>query len=84
MQSNVPFTEPIAVPDVFVSGVGRVDPIGDGIFRITYYVDHHSAFDGRSEKVVVARMLISGEAINRAIETVTHATTAPIHVAANS
>lgn len=49
--------EPVAIPDVFVSGMGRIEPLGSGILRLTFYVlaDH-----GR-QRLVVAKIIVPKE-----------------------
>lgn len=56
--------EPFGVPDVFVSGVGEVEVLGSNV-RITCYAEQK--FAGRTQKVVVARIVIAQDALPVAI-----------------
>lgn len=58
-----PLVETQAVHDVFVSGVARVDAVGAGIFRLTFFTESHCSFDGRKERNIVARFIVSAETI---------------------
>lgn len=49
------------VPDIFVSGLGDVEAIGEGVFRFTYFaVDH-------GDQVVVAKLVVSKDALIAAL-----------------
>jgi hypothetical protein len=61
MHRNV--TEPIAVPDVFVSGVLSIEAIGGGCVRYTCYVNQTSPHDGTPERVICLRVVLPREAV---------------------
>ena len=56
---NVTLIEPIAVPDIFVSGTAPVQDLGDGNVRLIVYAKQKSLFDGTDEHVVVGRLVMS-------------------------
>ena len=51
-------TETLAVPDIYATGLGRIEDVGGGVARFTLYTYQRSTFrkDRRREKVVVARI----------------------------
>ena len=49
--------DPIAVQDIYVSGIGRVEDVGGGCIRITFYAAQKAILDGTAERVVVARLV---------------------------
>ncbi len=55
--------EVFPVQDIFVSALGRIDILPGGFGRMVFYVDRCSACDGRPERVVVASIVMSLEAI---------------------
>lgn len=70
MQSNVtkidrrdeaPLAEPIAVIDTFATGVGRIEEVAPNLYRLVLVVDQHTAYDGSRERVIVARIVCTGE-----------------------
>lgn len=63
MRVNSPITEPMAVPDVFVSGIHSVEDIGGGCMRFTYYVNQTSVHDGSPERVICLRVVAPREAV---------------------
>ncbi len=56
-----PLIEPVHCPDIFASGIARVERLAGGLVRIVYYVEDHDEA-GRAVRVVTAKMLrpISG------------------------
>lgn len=62
----------LAVPDTFVSGLGSVEPIGGGNWRFTMFVNQEVA--GDTVKVVVAKLVISIDALPEAIHMAAKAT----------
>lgn len=65
--TQAPLVEPIAVRDIFVSGMASVDNVGPDLYRLTFYAEGHCAFDGREERTVVARFIIAGTTIRQSI-----------------
>lgn len=63
MTSDVPFTEPIAVPDIFVSGIGRIETAGGGNLRFTFFTVQQSLHGHGPERVIVARLVMPSEII---------------------
>lgn len=65
--SDVPLVEPNAVPDIFCSGLARIEDVG-GNLRFTFFAyqrpiccDPHAM-----ERVVVARLVLTTEAVTSA------------------
>lgn len=52
------FCEPIPVPDVYVSGIAKSEEIAPDLFRISYFKESTSLFDGRREAVIVAKFIM--------------------------
>lgn len=63
MLGSAVITEPIAVPDIFVSELYSIEEIGSGICRITYVTNLISPHDASWEKVISARILIPKDQI---------------------
>ena len=63
---TVPFTEPIAVTDVFASGLGRIEPLSGGNMRFTFYAEQTS-IDGEKEHVIVQRLVMDVDAVRDAV-----------------
>jgi len=55
--SAVHYSEPIAVQDVFATGLARIEEAG-GNLRLTFYTDQLSLFTNEPERVIVARLVI--------------------------
>lgn len=53
-------SEPAIVPDTFVQGVGRVEEVSPGLFRVSYYA-HQRGFDGTQERVCVAKFIVTAD-----------------------
>lgn len=51
-----PLVELSHVPDVFVSGIGRIDKLGGGMVRVVFYAEERNS-DGAVERVVVAKIV---------------------------
>ncbi|HEU4986893.1 MAG TPA: hypothetical protein VFT89_07495 [Rhizobiaceae bacterium] len=60
-------TDPMIIPDTFVSGLGTVEEIGGGCFRFTFYATQSALTDGEVERVVVARLVAPLNAIPPAL-----------------
>lgn len=52
------FIEPIAVTDTFASGVARVEPLGNGLVRLTFYARRSSLYEDATHGEIVARIVI--------------------------
>jgi len=63
MRSNAPITEPMAIPDIFISEVHSFEAIGGGCVRVTCTVNQTSVHDGTPERVVCLRVVLPREAI---------------------
>ncbi|MCA0276294.1 MAG: hypothetical protein LCH86_09835 [Proteobacteria bacterium] len=74
---TVPFTEPIAVADVFASGLCRVEPLSGGNMRFTFYAEQTSIMDGEKERVIVQRLVMDVDAVRDAVLTVLTALKCP-------
>lgn len=59
----VPFTELIAVPDTFASGLAEAEDLGDGNFRFTFYARRKSLGFGMVENEIVARLIMPSSAV---------------------
>jgi len=57
--------EPIGISDVFVSGLGEVEDLGDGCYRFTFYTRHHTDFG--EQRVIVAKLIAHRSAVPPAI-----------------
>lgn len=55
-------SEPIAVQPVYVSGLARIDYVGDGMWELTCYQLQRSTF-GEEEKVIATRTIASTAAL---------------------
>jgi hypothetical protein len=65
MFTNAHVTEPIAVPDVFISGLHSIEDIGGRCVRYTCYVNQTSVHDGTPERVICLRIVVPREAVIR-------------------
>jgi hypothetical protein len=63
-------TEPIAIQDVFASGLAEAEDLGDGNYRFTFYARQKSIHDyaGAIEYVVVARIILPTMAVFSAMQ----------------
>lgn len=69
---QIMLVEPAIVPDTFASGLAEAEDLGDGNFRLTYYVKHKSMHDyGATENIVVARIVLPASAVFSAREMMT-------------
>jgi hypothetical protein len=57
----IPLSEPIIVPDVFVTGLADVEHLGDGVFRFTFFTQQK--LGDEHEHIVVARLILASAAI---------------------
>lgn len=55
--NGLPVIEPIAVPDVFISGVACCEPLGNDLFRLTHYAAQRCPETGRDVAVIVSRLI---------------------------
>lgn len=55
-----PVVEPIAVQDIYVSGLQSIEELGDGVFRFVLYVNQKNT-NGDVEHVVVGRLISTAE-----------------------
>lgn len=64
---DVPLVEPNAVPDIFCSGLARIEDVG-GNLRFTFFAYQRPiAGDAHDiERVVVARLVLTAEAVTSA------------------
>lgn len=67
--SDAPYTEPIAVPDIFVTSLSEVEDLGGGCFRFTFCCNQRSIHGGQMERVVVARLVATADAVPAALFT---------------
>jgi hypothetical protein len=63
-------TEIIPVPDIFVSELYSIEEVGGGCLRFTFYSYQKSTIfkDRRREKVIVARIVMPMDAVQRACQ----------------
>jgi len=70
MQSNVhkldrrdeaPITEPIAIIDTFATGVARIEEVAPNLYRLVLVSEQQAAYDSGRERVVVAKIVCTGE-----------------------
>lgn len=57
--------EAFGVPDTFVSGMGRVENLGGGCYRFTFFA--RQTIGGKEELVVVAKLVTPLEAVPPAL-----------------
>jgi hypothetical protein len=57
MRRNLPVIEPIAVPDVYVSGILPKEELGGGLIRVTAYAIQRCT-DGTDCAVIVSRHIV--------------------------
>lgn len=62
----IPLVEPIAVQDVFATGLHDVENVG-GCWRFTIYSRQTSVTDGSAENVVVARIVLPSLSVLQAL-----------------
>lgn len=65
LEPVVRMSEPVIVPDVFVSGLGEVEDLGGGCYRFTFFVKQH--MDGAEETVIVAKLIAPTGAVPPAL-----------------
>jgi hypothetical protein len=63
---GVPLVEPAIVPDTFVSELHDVEDLGERVFRFTFVTNQKSVIDGKDEKVISLRVVITASAVLRA------------------
>jgi hypothetical protein len=63
-------TELTAVPDIFVSELYSIEEVGGGCLRFTFYSYQKSTIfkDRRREKIIVARIVMPIDAVQRACQ----------------
>lgn len=68
---SIEMIEPVIVPDVFISGIGSFEDLGGGALRFTFFA--RQQVDGKIHNVVVAKFIITSDALPKAIWTACHA-----------
>lgn len=64
---TVLFTEPIAVADIFASGLGRVETLTGGNMRFTFFVEQVAPLGGEKEWIAVERLVLPTDAVRDAV-----------------
>lgn len=67
MDSHLPLVEPIAVLDVFISGIAEAEELEDGMIRLICYSKRKNPHDCSLERVVVASIVMTKETLVRNI-----------------
>lgn len=67
MDSHLPLVEPIAVLDVFISGIAEAEELEDGMIRLICYSKRKNPHDSSMERVVVASIVMTKETLVRNI-----------------
>lgn len=67
MYRNAPISEPIAVPDTYVSGIAHIEQMGGGLMRFTLFAGHHNLSDNEPERVIVSRIIMTKEDVKKAM-----------------
>lgn len=65
-------SDPALVSDIFASGLGKVDVLGGGASRLTFYAEHQLD-DGSIEYRVAARIVVPTSSVPDAIMLATRA-----------
>lgn len=63
-------SEPVSVPDVYVSGMSHIEELGDGNLRFTFFVNQQSIHGGGADCVVVSRLILPTSAVHVALKQV--------------
>lgn len=63
MLGNLFFSEPIAIPDTYVSGLADAEQLSPGLWRLTFFSRQRSLYDGEPENIAVAKFVVTGDAI---------------------
>lgn len=65
---RVPLTEPVVVPDIFVSGLARIEEVGGGNLRFTFFTNQRSTdyLDERPQHTLVLRFVMHVSAVRDA------------------
>jgi len=58
-----PLVEEFAVEDRFVSGLGDIEEIGSGLFRLTFFVKKKSSYDGTTQQCVAVKVIMHKDSI---------------------
>lgn len=61
-------SEPVIVPDTFVSGVSHLEDLGGGLYRLVLYARQNSPYGGE-DFVIVSRLVMPIVAIIDGIQT---------------
>lgn len=58
--SGLLLTEPIAIEDTYVTGLAEAEDLGDGTYRMTFFVKRRSTYDivGETEYLVAERLIM--------------------------
>jgi hypothetical protein len=59
-------SEPVIVPDTYVSGLADIEPLEDGNMRFTFYARQRSAYGGPAF-LVVSRLVLPTCAVHAAL-----------------
>ena len=65
MDSHLPLVEPVAVLDVFISGIAEVEEMGDGMIRLVCYSKRKNPCDCSIERIIVASLVMTKETLVR-------------------
>lgn len=65
MDDELPMVEPIAVLDVFISGIAEPEELDDGMIRLVCYAKRRNPHDNTIERVIVANLVMSRETLVR-------------------
>lgn len=60
-------SEPVHVPDNYVSGLSHIEDLGDGMLRFTFYKRQMSTY-GVEEYVIADRIILSSTAVAKALK----------------
>lgn len=58
---HLPLVETMALPDVYVSGLADIEALGGGVYRFTFYALQRSTITGKTERVVVSKVICMAE-----------------------
>lgn len=63
-RERVPMVDAYGVQDIFIGGLGEIEPVGGACLRFVFFSEQH--IGEREERIVVARLVVPMEAVGPA------------------